>query len=164
MESLTAREHPSSDHTLRVLVRIDTQLRLACLEVRGCLTAATCSTLMNILTHAGTLGAAVSVNLLRAAHLEREALALLREGADPAVHAGSGTTPVEILVPPELPVCRLGPAPAVPAPAPAGAPTSGRALTNEEAAGLIARRDPRVLSAEPTGPRTLQRGGRDSQA
>lgn len=149
MESLTAREHPSSDHTLRVLVRIDTQLRLACLEVRGCLTPATCSTLMNILTHAGTLGAAVSVNLLRAAHVEREALALLREGADPAVHAGSGPTPVEILVPPELPTCRLGPAPA----APAGALTSGRALTNEEAAGLIVRRDPRIL-VDRSGSRT----------
>lgn len=144
MESLTTREHPSSDHTLRVLVRIDTQLRLACLEVRGCLTPATSSTLMDILTHTGTLGAAVSVNLLRAVHLEREALALLREGADLAVHAGSGPTPVQILVPPELPVCRLGPAPAVPSPV--AAHSSGQALTNEEAAELITRRDPRILA------------------
>ena len=144
MESLTSREHPSSDHTLRVLVRIDTQLRLACLEVRGCLTPATCSTLMNILTHTGTLGAAVSVNLLRAVHVEPEALVLLREGADPAVHAGRGSTPVEILVPPELPVCRLGPAPADPKPE--DSVSYGRALTNEEAAALIVRRDPRILA------------------
>jgi hypothetical protein len=144
MESIASREHPSSDHTLRVLVRIDTQLRLACLEVRGCLTSATCSTLMNILTHTGTLGAAVSVNLLRAVHVEREALALLHEGADPAVQSGSGPTPVEILVPPELPVCRLGPEPAVPAPA--GMRSTGQALTNEEAAELITRRDPRILA------------------
>lgn len=176
LESLTSRERPSSDHTLRVLVRIDTQLRLACLEVRGCLTPATCSTLMNILTHTGALGAAVSVNLLRAAHVEREALELLREGADPAVFAGagaapalsarpaaglggsaadppydttpadlrSGLTPVAILVPPELPVCRLGPVPA--APGSAGLDSAGHALTNEEAADLILQRDPRVLA------------------
>ncbi|WP_341394669.1 hypothetical protein [Arthrobacter sp. G119Y2] len=144
MESFSSREHPSFEHSLRVLVRIDTQLQLACLEVRGCLTADTCSTLINILTHTGTLGAAVSVNLLRAAHVEEEALELLCAGAGAAVDTGAETRPVEILAPPDLPVCRLGPVPA--AQAPPGAGSWGLALTNEDAATLITQRDSQVLA------------------
>lgn len=148
MESTPSREYPSSDHALRVLVRIDTQLRLACLEVRGCLTSATYPTLMNILAHTGALGAAVSVSLLRAAHVERDALELLRRTADPAV-AGSApaaeATPVQILAPTTLPVCRAGLSPVADADR-SGAP--GHALTNEEAAErAFLRRDPRVLAA-----------------
>lgn len=149
MESTTSREYPSSDHALRVLVRIDTQLRLACLEVRGCLTSSTYPTLLNILTHTGALGAAISVNLLRAAHVEQEALALLRKAADSAdgaaASAEAAAVPVEILAPPHLPVCRLGRSPDAAADC---CPAPGHALTNEEAADLAFRqRDPRVLAA-----------------
>lgn len=159
MESTTSRERLTSDHALRVLVRIDTHLRLASLEVRGCLTAATYPTLVNILAHTGTLGAAVSVNLLRAAHVDRDALELLRDGADAAVSGGAlaagpgqgwsglpssdqgGVAPVEILVPPSLPACRPGPDAAVPEPE-----VPGRPLTNEEAAERAFRqRDPLML-------------------
>ena len=168
MESTTSREHPSPNHALRVLVRIDTQLGLACLEVRGCLTSATYPTLLNILAHTGTLGAAVSVNLLRTAHVDRDALDLLRAGADSAVSSGAlaagpgqgwsalpapdrnSAVPVEVLAPQVLPACRLAPdAPG------ADCHPSGRALTNEEAADLaFVRRDPRVLPGRPeTGPR-----------
>ncbi|WAP51873.1 hypothetical protein OL239_00395 [Arthrobacter sp. ATA002] len=142
MDSLTSREHPSSDHTLRVLVRVDTRLREACVEVRGCLTSDTSPTLMNILAHTGTLGAAVRINLLRAAHVEQDALELLFSGAGPA----TGECPVKVLAPPNLPVCRLGSF-AAPAADRHGAPA--RPLTNEEALELaFLRRDPRVLAAE----------------
>lgn len=175
MESNTSREHPSPDHALRVLVRIDTQLRLACLEVRGCLTLATYPDLMNILTHTGTLGAAVSVNLLRAAHLDPDALELLRDGADAAAGAGPGSgalaagpgdgwasppgsvpdspVPVEILAPRELPVCRHSPDTALPSDR---RQEPGHPLTNEEAADLaFLRRDPRVLPrGQGGGPRS----------
>ena len=107
-----SREYTPPDHTLRVLVRIDTRQGLACLEVRGCLTPETCSTLMNILAHTGGLGAAVSVNLLRAAHVDAGALALILDSADDAVHTDpdrASSAPVEILVPPVLPVCQSGP-------------------------------------------------------
>ena len=149
MESTTSREYPSSDHALRVLVRIDTQLRLACLEVRGCLTSPTYPTLLNILTHTGALGAAVSVNLLRAAHVEQDALELLCKAADSAAGAAASAeaaaVPVEILAPPQLPVCRLGRSPHAAADR---CPAPGHALTNEEAAELAFRqRDPRVLAA-----------------
>ena len=151
MESTTSREYPSSDHALRVLVRIDTQLRLACLEVRGCLTSSTYPTLLNILTHTGTLGAAVSVNLLRATHVEQDALELLRKAAGYAAgtaasaEAAAAAAPVEILAPPQLPVCRLGRSPRA---AVDRCPAPGHALTNEEAAELAFRqRDPRVLAA-----------------
>lgn len=149
-------EQSSTGHGLRVLVRIDTQQRLACLEVRGCLTASTYGTLMNILTHTGALGAAVRVNLARAEHVESAALSRLRAGADDAVEAGirsgpaggdqsaaagGAALPVEIIAPPSLPVCRLG---AEPAPC---AEPSGRALTNEEALDMaFLRRDPRALA------------------
>lgn len=116
-----SREYTPADHTLRVLVRIDTRQGLACLEVRGCLTPDTCSTLMNILAHTGGLGAAVSVNLLRAAHVDAGALALILDSADDAVHADAdraSSAPVEILVPPVLPVCQSGPV----SPAAAAAP------------------------------------------
>ena len=160
-----SRDQSSNGHGLRVLVRIDTQLRLACLEVRGCLTASTYSTLVNILTHTGSLGAAVRVNLARAEHVERDALTRLRAGADAAVDAGvrsgpadgerpaagyAAVQPVEIIVPPALPVCRLGPE----SPASRSLP-SGRALTNEEALEMaFLRRDPRVL-ATPASPRKV---------
>lgn len=160
MESTTTREHPSTDHALRVLVRIDTQRREACLEVRGCLTSATFSTLMNILAHTGTLGAEVRVNLLRAAHVERDALEALRFGPG---RGAAGAAPVDILAPPDLPVCRLGPISSA-----LSDPRSAErhAMTNDEAIDLaFLRRDPRALAAErPPGPRRLQRGGRDLQA
>ena len=158
-----SRERSSTGHGLRVLVRIDTQLRLACLEVRGCLTASTYTTLVNILTHTGSLGAAVRVNLTRAEHIDGGALARLRDGADAAVDAGArslpagGTPapdieaagPVEIIVPPILPVCRLGPE----QPAPHLLPP-GRALSNEEALErAFLRRDPRVLRRPPNSRR-----------
>lgn len=149
-------EQSSNGHGLRVLVRIDTQRRLACLEVRGCLTTSTYGTLVNILTHTGTLGAAVRVNLARAEHVESAALARLRAGVDAAVDAGirsgparggqpaaacAAAQPVEIIAPSSLPVCRLGPETA-----PCGE-LSGRALTNEEALErAFLRRDPRVLA------------------
>ncbi|MET4060637.1 hypothetical protein ABIB35_002188 [Arthrobacter sp. UYP6] len=157
-----SREYPSTDHALRVLVRIDTQLRLACLEVRGCLTSTTYATLANILTHTGALGAGVRVNLLRAEHIEGDALQHLRGYADAAVDEGArsahGTTyssgpaesvPVEILVPDTLPVCRLGhELPAVPLGRPA---FPGHALTNAEAAErAFLLRDPRVLADRPS--------------
>ncbi|GAA3291960.1 hypothetical protein ACFFON_00505 [Arthrobacter citreus] len=156
MESIKSRERPSMDHALRVLVRIDTQRSEACLEVRGCLTSATCSTLMNILSHTGTLGAAVRVNLLRAAHVERDALDLLRTGA---AGAAPGGTPVDIMAPADLPVCRLGSV------SPAFLDSRGaghRPLSNEEALELaFLRRDPGVLSTGPhPGNWSLRRGGR----
>jgi hypothetical protein len=156
MESIKSRERPSMDHALRVLVRIDTQRSEACLEVRGCLTLATCSTLMNILRHTGTLGAAVRVNLLRAAHVERDALDLLRTGT---AGTAPGDMPVDILAPDDLPVCRLGSL------SPAFLDSQGaehRPLTNEEALELaFLRRDPGVLTTGPhPGNRTLRRGGR----
>lgn len=155
-----SREQHSTDHALRVLVRIDTHLRLACLEVRGCLTAATYPTLANILTHTGALGAGVRVNLLRAEHVESGALQLLRLGADAAVETGTRSAdglfsgppagpgqPVEILAPATLPVCRLGPE------CPAGPqmpPLHSRPLTNEEAAArAFLHRDPSVLADSP---------------
>ncbi len=149
-----SRDQSSTGHGLRVLVRIDTQLRLACLEVRGCLTASTYTALVNILTHTGSLGAAVRVNLTRAEHVDSDALASLRDGADAAVNAGtrSGPTggptpdseaarPVEIIVPPVLPVCRLGPERSAPC-----TDSPEQALTNEDAFELaFLRRDPRVF-------------------
>ena len=159
-----SREYPSTDHALRVLVRIDTQLGLACLEVRGCLTASTYPTLVNILAHTGALGAGVRVNLLKAEHVEPGALHNLRCGADAAVAAGAagaapagGTggpsglreaVPVEILMPDTLPVCRLGSEP--PATGPGGSLFPGTALTNEEAMErAFLQRDPRVLAERP---------------
>lgn len=161
-----SREYPSTDHALRVLVRIDTQLGLACLEVRGCLTASTYPTLVNILTHTGALGAGVRVNLLKAEHVEPGALHNLRCGADAAVAAGAApaggagypsglaeAVPVEILMPNTLPVCRLGSEP--PAAPPGGSlvpgtAVPGTALTNEEAMErAFLRRDPRVLADRP---------------
>ncbi|MCC3268978.1 hypothetical protein MUG94_00685 [Arthrobacter gengyunqii] len=167
-----SREQSSTDHGLRVLVRIDTQLRLACLEVRGCLTASTYATLANILTHTGALGAAVRVNLTRAEHVESGALARLYDGADAAVRAGIGflpadgtrpaagrtfEKPVEIIVPPALPVCRLGPE----TPAPSFQPP-GPALTNEEALEMaFLRRDPRALVEPANGrPQPTRPGSR----
>ena len=156
-----SREYPSTDHALRVLVRIDTQLRLASLEVRGCLTATTYITLANILTHTGALGAGVRVNLLRAEHIEGDALQHLRGCADAAVDEGTrfahGTTfssgpaeavPVEILVPATLPVCRLGHE--LPPTVDNDSPLSAHALTNEEAAErAFLLRDSRVLADRP---------------
>ncbi|MBP3041998.1 hypothetical protein KKR91_00685 [Arthrobacter jiangjiafuii] len=119
---IASQEYTPPDHALRVLVRIDTRQGLACLEVRGCLTPDTCSTLLNILAHTGGLGAAVSVNLLRAAHVDSGALALILDSADDAVHADpdrASSAPVEILVPPVLPVCQSGPVSPAAAAAPA---------------------------------------------
>ena len=170
-----SRKHLSPDHTLRVLVRIDTRMHRASLEVRGCLTPESCATLMNILSHTGALGTGVSVNLLRAAHIEREALEQLRATADAAVRHGSsgpnagravdtaGSGAVEILAPRVLPVCaRLQGRPPAPARGGAGQARSpghalssghalspGHALSNEEAVELaFFRHDPRVLARQ----------------
>ena len=136
------RERPSTGHVLRVLVRIDTQVGVACVEVRGCLTAGTYDLLAEILTRTGALGAAVRVNLLRAGHVDSDALQELRNRAGPG--------PVEILAPPVLPGCRSGLEGAgLPPP---GSPLRGRLLSNEEALELaFLRRDPQALAKHPAG-------------
>ncbi|MBP3035809.1 hypothetical protein J2M53_05995 [Arthrobacter sp. zg-ZUI100] len=141
---IASQEYTPRDHALRVLVRIDTRQGLACLEVRGCLTPDTCSTLLNILAHTGGLGAAVSVNLLRAAHVDSGALALILDSADDAVHADpdrASSAPVEILVPPVLPVCQSGPVSPAAAAAPAapdlpGTPAPGLSGSGVSGSGV----------------------------
>lgn len=121
------------EHSLRVLVRVDTARATAAIEVRGCLTADTYPSLLNILQHTATLGAVMAVNLLRARHIEAEALRALLD-----LTAARLDGPTTAGVPAGIPASVE-----VPAALPACAP---RALTNEEAlerAFLL--RDPGVL-------------------
>lgn len=144
------------EHSLRVLVRVDTAKASAAIEVRGCLTPETYPSLVNILRHTATLGAVMAVNLLRARHIDGEALRALLDLtasriAGGAPFGGPAGIPASVEVPDALPVCaprglleRGGPASAVvPGPAPDPATAAGtaaapatperRPLSNEEA-------------------------------
>lgn len=95
------------EHSLRVLVRIDTKTSSACIEVRGCLVAGNCTSLIEILRHTSLLGAHVVVNLSRARHLDALALDELLARAEevPPQPLGSGLTTVSVQIPPRLPEC-----------------------------------------------------------
>lgn len=95
------------EHTLRVLVRIDTKTSCACIEVRGCLVPDNCPDLVEILQHTSTLGAHVVVNLSRADHLDALALDELLSRAEevPPQPIAGGLTTVSVQIPPRMPVC-----------------------------------------------------------
>lgn len=67
------------DHKLQLVVGFDADLKSARIDVRGCLTAASCQALLCVLKRAHSLAADVSVTLdLRdARHVEVEALEML---------------------------------------------------------------------------------------
>ncbi|MBD7994996.1 hypothetical protein H9639_06760 [Arthrobacter sp. Sa2CUA1] len=128
------------EHTLRVLVRIDTKTSSACLEVRGCLVPENCPDLLEILRHTATLGAHVVINLTKARHLAATALDDLMLQADriPSLPLDGGHTTVSVQLPARLPVC---PPPRVQAQAP------GVPLGNVQAFELaFLHRDTAVLS------------------
>ena len=95
------------EHTLRVLVRIDTKTSSACIEVRGCLVPDNCADLVEILRHTSLLGAHVVVNLSRAHHLDALALDELLARAEevPPHPIAGGLTTVSVQIPPRMPVC-----------------------------------------------------------
>ena len=95
------------EHTLRVLVRIDTKASLACIEVRGCLVPANCPDLLEILRHTATLGANMVVNLTKALHLEATALdeLLLRAEQVRPLPLEGGQRTVAVQLPARLPAC-----------------------------------------------------------
>ena len=95
------------EHTLRVLVRIDTKTSSACIEVRGCLVPGNCAHLVEILHHTATLGAHVVVNLSRAGHLDALALDELLSRAEevPPQPIAGGHTTVSVQIPPRIPTC-----------------------------------------------------------
>lgn len=95
------------EHTLRVLVRIDTKSSTAGVEVRGCLVQANWEDLLEILRHTSTLGTHVAVNLTKARHLDAAALdqLLLRAGQVPCLPLDGGHTTVSVRVPSRLPSC-----------------------------------------------------------
>ncbi|MFJ2660311.1 hypothetical protein [Arthrobacter koreensis] len=101
------------EHTLRVLVRIDTKTSSACIEVRGCLVPENCGDLIGILRHTAALGAHLVVNLSRASHLDVLALDELLARADevPSHPIAGGHTTVSVQIPERLPAC-LPPVPA----------------------------------------------------
>ena len=105
------------EHTLRVLVRIDTKTSSACIEVRGCLVPENCGDLVGILRHTALLGAHLIVNLSRASHLDALALDELLARADevPSQPVAGGHTTVSVQIPERLPVC-LPPVPEHPDP------------------------------------------------
>ena len=95
------------EHTLRVLVRIDTNASLACIEVRGCLIPANCPDLIEILRNTAGLGANMVVNLAKAVHLEATAVdeLLLRADQMPSLPLDGGQTTVSVQLPARLPAC-----------------------------------------------------------
>lgn len=95
------------EHTLRVLVRIDTKSSSAGIEVRGCLVSANCPDLVEILRHTATLGAHVVLNLTKALHLDASALdeLLLQTGQVPCLPLDGGHTTVSVRLPSRLPSC-----------------------------------------------------------
>lgn len=95
------------EHTLRVLVRIDSKTTSACLEVRGCLVPANCPDLLEILRHTATLGAHIAINLTKARHLEATAVDELMLQADqvPSLPLHGGHTTVSVQLPSRLPAC-----------------------------------------------------------
>jgi len=95
------------EHTLRVLVRIDTKTSSACIEVRGCLVPDNCGDLIGILRHTALLGAHVIVNLSRATHLDALAIDELLARADevPPQPVAGGHTTVSVQIPERLPAC-----------------------------------------------------------
>ena len=95
------------EHTLRVLVRIDTKTSSACIEVRGCLVQENCSDLVQILNHTALLGAHMIVNLSRAGHLDALAVdeLLARAGEVPPRPLSDGLTTVSVQLPPRMPLC-----------------------------------------------------------
>ncbi|UPO76744.1 MULTISPECIES: hypothetical protein [Arthrobacter] len=95
------------EHTLRVLVRIDTKSSSAGIEVRGCLVPANCPDLVEILRHTATLGAHMVLNLTKALHLDASALdeLLLQTGQVPCLPLDGGHTTVSVRLPSRLPSC-----------------------------------------------------------
>ncbi|KPN18089.1 hypothetical protein [Arthrobacter sp. Edens01] len=95
------------EHTLRVLVRIDTKTSSACIEVRGCLVPENCPDLVGILRHTALLGAHVVVNLSRAHHLDALAMDELLARAEeiPPQPMTEGFTTVSVQMPPRMPLC-----------------------------------------------------------
>ncbi|MCC3281641.1 hypothetical protein [Arthrobacter caoxuetaonis] len=125
------------EHSLRVLVRIDTKSSTACVEVRGCLAAETCLDLFDILRNTASLGAHVTVNLSKAHHLDASALDELLVLADkiPSVPLGTGHTTVSIQLPARLPACGH-----------AASPGQGPPLTNDQAFDMaFLQRDPKAF-------------------
>lgn len=95
------------EHKLHVLVRLDADLAAAVLQVSGCLTAESCQALPNIIQKAAALlhRDRITVDLTRARHIEREAVAFLRSGT------GFGKSELFVKCPDLLPQC---PAPKTP--------------------------------------------------
>ena len=95
------------EHTLRVLVRIDTKSSSAGIEVRGCLVPANCPDLVEILRHTATLGAHMVLNLTKALHLDASALdeLLLQTGQVQCLPLDGGHTTVSVRLPSRLPSC-----------------------------------------------------------
>lgn len=67
------------DHTLQLVVGLDAGLKSARIDVRGCLTAASCQALLCVLKRAHSLAADVSLtlDLREARHIEVQALEML---------------------------------------------------------------------------------------
>jgi len=102
------------DHKLSVLIQIDLNGAYVRLVVTGCLTEANQHVLHPLIRRARTLipPVTVSVDLTDAGHLEATAVESLRWAVDhdPTLH---GASPVEVVVPHDLPAHR--PAPVRPA-------------------------------------------------
>lgn len=89
------------EHKLHVLVQLDADPAEAVLQVSGCLTAESCQALPPIVQKAAALlhGNRITVDLTRARHIEREAVALLRSGT------GFGKSELVVKCPDLLPQC-----------------------------------------------------------
>ncbi|MCC3267216.1 hypothetical protein [Arthrobacter gengyunqii] len=89
------------DHKLRVLVRLDADPADAVLHVSGCLTADSCRALPPLVREAAALvdGNRITVDLTKARHIEREAVAFLRSGTD------FGKSGLMVKCPDPLPQC-----------------------------------------------------------
>ncbi|WP_155838461.1 hypothetical protein [Arthrobacter castelli] len=121
------------EHKLRVLVRFNTDLNCAAIEVRGCLTRPGCSALLPVIRRARSLsgGMRVVVNLRKARHIDDSALERLRFLCAEEPHRPEDAAQIE--TPAVLPEC-----PAV------------RVLHNSDAARLaFFQRSPSALGGEP---------------
>lgn len=107
------------DHKLQLVVGLDADLKSAQIDIKGCLTAASCQALLCVLKRARSLAADVSLtlDLREARHIETEALELLGYLPGPsranatAIYSEvrcvlEGVGVVVLLLPMLSPVCR----------------------------------------------------------
>ncbi len=107
------------DHKLQFVVGLDAGLKSARIDVRGCLTAASCQALLCVLKRAHSLAAGVSLtlDLREARHIEVQALEMLGYLPGPSSRSATaiysevrcvleGVGVVVLLLPKLSPLCR----------------------------------------------------------